>query len=181
EAASYYASLDPMAPARFGVSWAGESVSPNWFDVARELTERWHHQQQIRLAVAAPPDIDRTPSPAALATLEAIMTRELYHPVLDCFIRALPFHFRSMPPPAGAAISVSVLGDCGGDWHLVRGSDGWLLSREPAGTIAATVAIPQDIAWRLFTKGIAREHAREHVQVTGDKRLGNHVLDMVAI
>ena len=26
-AASYYASLDPFAPARFGVSWAGESAS----------------------------------------------------------------------------------------------------------------------------------------------------------
>ena len=51
EAASYYASLEPFAPARFGVSWAGEPVSANWFDVARELTERWHHQQQIRLAV----------------------------------------------------------------------------------------------------------------------------------
>ena len=44
EAAAYYASLDPFAPARFGVSWAGELISANWFDVARDLTERWHHQ-----------------------------------------------------------------------------------------------------------------------------------------
>ena len=83
EAARYYASLDPFAPARIGVSWAGESVSANWFDVARELTERWHHQQQIRLAVGEP-------------AMGAIMTPELYHPVLDCFMRALPFHYRSM-------------------------------------------------------------------------------------
>ena len=60
EAASYYASLDPFAPARFGVSWAGESVSANWFDIARELTERWHHQQQIRLALAEPATPRRT-------------------------------------------------------------------------------------------------------------------------
>src|SRR5687768_6461705 len=34
EAASYYAALDPFADAPFAVSWAGESVSANWFDVA---------------------------------------------------------------------------------------------------------------------------------------------------
>src|SRR5262245_35133472 len=44
EAAEYYASLDPTGPAKFSVSWAGESKSLNWFDVARDLTERWHHQ-----------------------------------------------------------------------------------------------------------------------------------------
>ena len=37
---------------------AGEAVSANWFDVAREFTERWHHQQQIRLAIGGPADAD---------------------------------------------------------------------------------------------------------------------------
>ena len=41
------------AAAAFPVSWAGESTSAHWFDVAREYTERWHHQAQIRLAVGA--------------------------------------------------------------------------------------------------------------------------------
>ncbi len=180
EAASYYASLDPFAPARFGVSWAGESVSANWFDVARELTERWHHQQQIRLAVGEPADAAPAPSATAARSLRAIMTPELYHPVLDCFMRALPFHYRSMSAPPGTAIRIYVTGDCGGDWHLYRG-DAWLLASKPAGTIAATVTIPQDLAWRIFTKGIARETAREHVGVTGDAALGYHVLDMLAI
>src|ERR1700681_337757 len=69
ESAQYHQSLDPDAPAMFPVSWAGEEVSANWFDTAREFTERWHHQQQIRLAVGVP----------------GIMTREFYFPVLDCF------------------------------------------------------------------------------------------------
>jgi uncharacterized protein (TIGR03083 family) len=167
EAASYYASLDPHAPARFGVSWAGEPVSANWFDIARELTERWHHQQQIRLAVGG-------------TATTAIMTPELYHPVLDCFMRALPFHYRSMSAPPGTGVRIHVAGNCGGDWHLVR-SDAWMLAVAPAGTIAATVTIPQDIAWRIFTKGIAREEARGQVRVTGDAALGGHVLDMLAI
>ncbi|MEO8131678.1 MAG: maleylpyruvate isomerase N-terminal domain-containing protein, partial [Bryobacteraceae bacterium] len=77
----FHLSLDPFSPAVFAVSWAGEDQSLNWFDTARELTERWHHQQQIRLAVDRP----------------GIMTRELYHPVLDCFLRALPYHYRTVP------------------------------------------------------------------------------------
>jgi uncharacterized protein (TIGR03083 family) len=179
EASSYYASLDPFAPARFGVSWAGESVSANWFDVARELTERWHHQQQIRLAVAGP-DATSGPSANGGRSPRAIMTPELYHPVLDCFMRALPFHYRSMPATPGTAVRITVTGDCGGDWYLYRG-DEWLLAGKPAGTIAAAVTIPQEIAWRIFTKGIARDDARERVGVTGDAALGWHVLDMLAI
>ena len=54
QSAGFHESLDPYAPAVFGVSWAGEATSPNWFDTARELTERWHHQQQIRLATDRP-------------------------------------------------------------------------------------------------------------------------------
>lgn len=180
EAASYYASLDPFAPARIGVSWAGESVSANWFDVARELTERWHHQQQIRLAVGERAGDAPEASANGARSLRAIMTPELYHPVLDCFMRALPFHYRSMSTPQGTAIRIHVTGDCGGDWHLYRG-DVWVLANEPAGTIAATVTIPEDIAWRIFTKGIARENASEHIRITGNAALGEHVLDMLAI
>jgi uncharacterized protein (TIGR03083 family) len=180
DAASYYASLDPLAPARIGVSWAGESVSANWFDVARELTERWHHQQQIRLALDEPASSALNPSSNAAQRLRAIMTPELYHPVLDCFMRALPFHYRSMSASAGTAVRVRVSGECGGDWHLYRG-DAWMLTSEPVGTIVTTVTIPQDIAWRIFTKGITRENASAHVRATGDATLGNHVLDMLAI
>jgi len=54
ESAEYHQSLDPFAPAMFSVSWAGEQESANWFDTAREFTERWHHQQQIRIAVDKP-------------------------------------------------------------------------------------------------------------------------------
>jgi len=180
EAASYYASLDPFAPARFGVSWAGESASPNWFDVARELTERWHHQQQIRLALDESANSAQTPPSNAARRRRAIMTPELYHPVLDCFMRALPFHYRSMSASAGTALRIHVSGECGGDWHLYR-ADAWMLATKPAGTIVTTVTIPQDIAWRIFTKGIAREDASAHVCVTGEATLGNHVLNMVAI
>src|SRR5258708_7366525 len=82
QSAEYHISVHPFSPALFSVSWAGEAVSLNWFDTAREFTERWHHQQQIRLAVGRP----------------GIETRELYHPVLDCFLRALPTNTGMCPP-----------------------------------------------------------------------------------
>jgi len=45
QSAAFHESLDPFGQATFNVSWAGEEKSLNWFDTARELTERWHHQQ----------------------------------------------------------------------------------------------------------------------------------------
>ncbi len=46
-----WSALPPFEPALFNVAWAGEEESQNWFHMAREYTEKWHHQQQIRLAV----------------------------------------------------------------------------------------------------------------------------------
>src|SRR5208337_934899 len=83
QSADFHESLDPFAPAAFAVSWAGEETSLNWFDTARELTERWHHQQQIRLATNRP----------------GLMTPALYHPVLDCFLRGLPHLCRNIDAP----------------------------------------------------------------------------------
>ena len=53
----YCAWLDLCAPSR--VTWAGPGPVPVWFDLARDLTERWVHQQQIRDAVRAPGSHDR--------------------------------------------------------------------------------------------------------------------------
>jgi uncharacterized protein (TIGR03083 family) len=165
EVAAYVQSLDPMADAPIGVSWAGEEKSANWFDTARELTERWHHQQQIRLATDRP----------------GIMTRELYFPVLDTFMRALPFVFRDLTPNSGVYARFNVSGDCGGSWFLYGDEGRWELVETPKGHQIAETTIPQEIAWRIFTKGIDRESAEAQVSVTGDRTLGLHILRMVAI
>ena len=165
QSASFHESLDPFAPAVFGVSWAGQATSPNWFDTARELTERWHHQQQIREATNRP----------------GIMTPELYHPVLDCFLRGLPHHYRDTEAPIGTVLLVEIAGDCGGQWFLSRESRGWELINQPFANPAARVTIPQNIAWRVFTKGIDRESARAQTTIEGDVQLGNRVLELTAV
>ena len=165
QSARYHESLDPFAPAGFGVSWAGEESSLNWFDTARELTERWHHQQQIRLATNRP----------------GIMTPELYRPVLDCFLRGLPHTFRNTVVAEGTAVVVEITGDCGGSWRLVRGRDGWRFGQPSSEGSAATVSIPQELAWRLFTKGLSAEDQREQIRMESDRALGTVVLGLTAI
>jgi uncharacterized protein (TIGR03083 family) len=161
----WHISRDPYAPAPYGVSWAGEEKSANWFDTAREFTERWHHQQQIRLAVNKP----------------GIMTRELYYPVLDCFLRALPFAYRGISAQPGTYVQIAVAGECGGSWYLCRAEETWQLLEKPSGQKVSEITIPQEIAWRIFTKGIDRESALSQVKVTGDARLGQRVLGMISI
>jgi uncharacterized protein (TIGR03083 family) len=163
--AEFHASRDPYATAPYGVSWAGEEKSSNWFDTAREFTERWHHQQQIRLAVNKP----------------GIMTRELYYPVLDCFLRALPFAYRAISAQPGTYVQINVSGKCGGSWYLWRAEQEWVLLGEPAGEKASETTIPQEIAWRIFTKGIDRESALGQIKISGDSKLGQHVLGMISI
>ena len=163
--AAYHAARDPHAQAPFGVSWAGEDKSANWFDTAREFTERWHHQQQIRLAVNKP----------------GIMTRELYYPVLDCFLRALPFTYRAVSAKPQTYVQINVSGECGGSWYLYRAEETWQLIEEPFGQKVSETTIPQEIAWRIFTKGIDRASALSQVKVAGVRALGLHVLVMVSI
>jgi uncharacterized protein (TIGR03083 family) len=163
--ADFHESLDPFAPAAFPVSWAGEDASLNWFDTARELTERWHHQQQIRLATNRP----------------GIMTPELYHPVLDCFLRGLPHLYHDVAAPAGTTIDIEIAGDCGGRWFLCNRADAWALINNPPAAIAARVSIPQELAWRLFTKGIDQAAARAGFRMEGNPELAEKVLQLTAI
>jgi len=165
QSGEFHAALDPFAPAAFAVSWAGEHESANWFDTARELTERWHHQQQIRLATDRP----------------GIMTRELYYPVLDCFIRGLPNLYKTVYEPPGTTVTVEIAGECGGQWFLCRDATAWQLRTRPSEAAAAWVTIPQEIAWRVFTKGINPADSMSMVRIQANRALGERVLGLVSI
>lgn len=161
----HFRSLDPEKPARITVAWAGDSLSPNWFDIAREYTEKWHHQQHIREAVGQ----------------ALLLEREWLFPALDTFMRALPHTYRHLEARDGTSISVEITGAAGGVWTLARESQGWRLfvGRDPQA--ACLVQIDQDVAWRLFTKGIHRQDAQRQVRIVGDETLGSQVLNMVSL
>jgi len=59
-----------------------------------------------------------------------------------------------------------------GSWQLY-------LSRPPHPE--AEVILPEDAAWRLFTKGISRETAISQARFAGDPGLGRQMLEVVSI
>lgn len=165
QVSAYFQALDPEGPAAFPVAWAGETESKNWFDIAREYTERWHHQQQIREAVGAP----------------GLIARRWLHPVLDTFLRALPHSYRDTAAPMGTQVAVSITGDAGGDWLLVRREGYWQLAAGEAEAPASRIRTDADTAWRLFTKGLPRLTAAPRVEITGNQTLGEVFLSALAI
>ena len=162
---AFFRSLDPHTPALFPVAWAGEDVSPNWFDIGREYTERWLHQQQIREAVGAP----------------ALTGREWLHPTLDVFVRALPFSYRQVEASPGRSVRFEIVGDAGGVWTLVRGATGWELFNGSGSEPDAVVRLDQETAWKLFSKGLDHGEARTRVRIEGDRLLGEPVLGSLAV
>lgn len=160
-----FKSLDPFGPALFGVAWAGEEGSQNWFDIAREYTEKWHHQQQIRDAVGAP----------------ALTSRRWLFPVLDAFLRGLPHTYRETTAEEGARIVLTITGEAGGEWTLSREGGAWKLYSGGSETPACAIRMDQDTAWRLLTKGLSRDIAAARVEITGDNRLGEPILGMLSV
>lgn len=160
----YIKSLEPYDDAIFAVAWAGQHVSPNWFHIAREYTEKFLHQQQIRDAVGQ----------------QALFTKKLYRPFLETFMQALPYTYRNTDAPAGTLITVEVTGKVGGRWHIIKNEDGWALIKK-AKDPAAHVSIDPYDAWKLFSKGMSPEEALNKVTITGDRELGKKSLEMVAV
>jgi len=160
----YYASLDPFAPAAFSVAWAGESESQNWMHIAREYTEKWLHQQQIRDAVQQP----------------GLMTREFFHPFINIFMRGLPPTYRDVAAETGTTVQLTIPTEIGGSWYLQKAENGWVLA-EAATNVTSEVIIPPDVSWRLFSKSLRPEHVREQVEIRGNQQFGEVALQMVSV
>jgi uncharacterized protein (TIGR03083 family) len=161
---AYFQSRDPFATGG-PVSWAGEGPAPVWLDLAREYTERWLHQQHIRDAVGAP-----------------LLDQPRYlGPVLATFVHALPVAYGESDAPAGTVVALTILGAAGGEWALRREGEGWRLYQGGRAGAAATMTLAADTAWRLFTRGISPEEARERATMMGDTDLAGPLFSAVAI
>jgi uncharacterized protein (TIGR03083 family) len=164
QADEYFMSLDSDALGT-SVSWAGPDPAPNWLDVAREYTERWHHQQQIRDAANRP----------------GLYAPHLFAPVLDTFVRALPRTFANTIAPIGTAVQLTILGDAGGHWLVYRNAERWELYRGEIETPAAEVTMQSELAWKIFTRGIRDPQPEIHAAISGDRRLGSVVLGTISV
>lgn len=161
------ASKDPASPAPFAVAWAGENESEHWFDVAREYTEKWHHQQQIRDAVGKPD----------------LATRRHLHPVIATFVRAMPHAYRDVHAPDGTHVQLSVGGDASSVWCITRSDpeSKWILEAKVVADPACEVVLDGDVAWRLWTKGLPASDAPSRIAIHGDAELAAPLLSMTCI
>jgi uncharacterized protein (TIGR03083 family) len=146
------------------VSWAGPDPAPRWLDCARDFTEYWVHQQQIRDATERPD----TPRPRVV------------HTVLDTFLRALPHTLAHRDDAEGTIVTIEVDGPGGGTWSWQRSGQHW---RPTSDNSAATTTLTTDpdTLWRLCVRGIEPHQARQRVAVRGNAELADATLHIVSI
>ena len=147
------------------VAWAGETRSRMWFDIAREYTEKWHHQQQLRDATGR----------------ESLYEAHLLEPVLQTFARGLPFAFRDHVSADDNLIVIRTTGPVECQWTLLRNYDGWTLWEGGTDGASTEITVPADVAWRVWTKSMDCEAARELIQVAGDRSAVDPLLQFVSI
>jgi len=160
-----WAVAELTGPAHLNVSWAGTGTSPAWLDIAREYTEFWVHQQQIRDAVS---------SPGADGVA-------LLRPVLIAFLHAVPFALRDQHRPRGMAVRFEITGPAGGRWAAISDGARWDLTSAPVEDPAASVCMDQDTVWRLASRGITIEEGRQRAELRGDRELAEAAAALLAV
>jgi uncharacterized protein (TIGR03083 family) len=160
----YYKSLDPFEIGK-PVNWAGPNPAPNWLSIAREYTERWLHQQHIRMA------LDRS----------GMKEPKFFAPVIKTYLFALPRTYKDIQEDTGTIIEIIITGDSGGKWLLVRHKKVWKLFEYVEASPKTSITLDQDLAWRLFTKGIDKEKALKQISIDGDKKLGQQIINTISI
>jgi uncharacterized protein (TIGR03083 family) len=160
----YFQSLDPFVMGG-AVNWVSPDPAPVWLDLAREYTERWHHQQHIRDSVGKP----------------GLKEQKFLAPIIDTFILALPRTFKNIQAENGTSIGIGITGSRRKHWTLSKNLGEWQLFEGRGGDDQVTVVIEDDVAWRIFTNELSAAEAKELVQIKGNVQLGEIVLDTVSI
>lgn len=160
----YYCSLDPQAKAIFSVAWAGEEESQNWFHIAREYTEKWLHQQQIRDAVNKP----------------GILTPDYFIPFLETSLQGLPHTFKEVAAEDGTTLQIIILLPQEEWWYLTMTNGRWVLRRTSQQQPTSILTIDANAAWKLFSKSWRPADARTFTKVSGDVALAEQALNLVS-
>lgn len=165
EYSEHLATLNPFDDAIFSVAWAGQDTSPNWLHIAREYTEKFIHQQQIREAVGK----------------QALFTKDLFFPFIDTFMYAFPHTYRNVIAEENTKITIKILTEIGGEWSIFRTNKNWEFTQNDDIQPTARVSISPDIAWKLFSKSIKSEEVLDKVVIEGNQELGEIALTMVSV
>lgn len=162
----HLAKLNPLVKSVFPVAWAGEDESQNWFHIAREYTEKWHHQQQIRHAIGQ---------------ASPLFTKTFFTPYLDTSLRAVPYHFRKLDAAHGDTFSLMVSGEGGGEWHFMYEKDKWIAMAETPSYSVAKIYIDDQVIWRMLSNEISVDELKNRTMVSGKKEIVDAFLGMTAV
>ena len=147
------------------VSWAGVDRAPLWLDMARDYTEYWVHQAQVREALGEP----------------LLDEAKFLEPVVSTFLRALPHTLRDLVPiEEQTTLTIEVTDLTPGDWHLKADAEGWRFVTA-VGHADTTVTWDADTVWRLGCRMIDPPTARARATVDGDVEVGAAVCDLLAV
>ncbi len=154
--------LDPRGEALFPVAWAGEKeYSENWFDVAREYTEKWHHQMQIR---------------EALGKEGKLYDKRFFRPIIEIFAVALP-HTYNKYGGDNFAIEVEISGEAGCSYFLEKKNGSTkIIDRVRCHN---KVSISDREFWKLVTN--SKDRNKVEIGVEGNKDLAKHLLAMITV
>lgn len=147
------------------VTWASPEPAPAWLDAARDFTEYWTHEQQIRDAVNRPGGQE---PPVA-------------HLVIDTFLRALPQTLNGVDGGDAPTLLFTVSGPGGGDWTCTWDPAGWSIDRRMTSTPDAIVVLDTDTTWRLATRGIEPDEARRRAVVHNPGPVTDRALTLLSI
>jgi uncharacterized protein (TIGR03083 family) len=151
---TYISGLDLEADTA-SIWWIGPGPAPVWLDVAREYSERWVHQQQIRDATSH----------------AGLMDAPFVGPVIVTFVHALPRSLQTVEAPLGTCVDLEVLGAGGGSWHVERQAHGWELASGSSASPAARLTGTVETAWRMYGNYPGME-----LEATGDRTLAEAVM-----
>jgi hypothetical protein len=164
---NFFTTLSPYDKALYPVAWAGETESENWFDIAREYTEKWHHQMQIRLAINRP----------------LLMDKRYIEPLYDTFMLGLPNLYKDLSEyTIGETLKITLTGELNKSWFLARQSTEWTLLEDTKNIINTEIQFFEQDAWKIFTNTDRnKEKYKSRITITGDKKLGYRLFDLITV
>ncbi len=135
-------------------------LSPYWQVIAREYSERFIHQAQIRRALGRP-EVDG----------------ELLAVAAEVHAHLLAAWAREFAPPAGATVAFAA--GAAGRWVLTREADGWAV--DAGGTDAdGTISVADGAVNRLVGRGLDAPDLDRAVTCSGDLDLARGLFAPIA-
>jgi uncharacterized protein (TIGR03083 family) len=164
EVLSYWQQVDLDALGE-PVSWAcPDQPAPVWLDCARDFTEDWIHQQQIRQGLAR----ERTWDWAVL------------YAVIDTFMHAMSYTLDQEDLTDGDSLVVRLQPDLNNSWAWLRTNGRWSATRELSYSTTELIS-DADTWWRLCVGMLSPSEARRRIEVNGDERLARAALNIISI